>query len=130
MLLGLLERQAIAIAAAAAPGGAAGGAAGGAVADAVAGAAAGGVVVRASLCQTAMWMGRLGARAPGPLDFFARVTRLLWRSDRRSTTVGDLTYLPPDAAVRMSITPPRRHGLSSAGGPTTRRRTTSLSRRR
>ena len=75
------------------------------------GTATAGFVVRASLCQTAMWMGGFGAQAPGAFDFFCRVTRLLWRSDRRSTTVGDLTYLPPDAAVRMSITPPRRHGL-------------------
>ena len=70
-----------------------------------------GVVVRCSLCQTAMWMSSFGARAPGAWDFIKRVTRLLWLSDRRSTTVGDHTYLPPDVAVRMSITPPRRHGF-------------------
>ena len=93
VLLGLLARQR-----------AAGGGGGG-------GGGFGGFVVRASLCQTAMWMGGFGARAPGALDFFCRVTRLLWCSDRRSTTVGDHTYLPADAAVRMSITPPRRHGF-------------------
>ena len=58
-----------------------------------------------------MWMSSFGARAPGAWDFIKRVTRLLWLSDRRSTTVGDHTYLPPDVAVRMSITPPRRHGF-------------------
>ena len=71
----------------------------------------GGVLVRTSLCQAATWMASLGARPPSRLEWLGRVTRLLWASDRRSTTVGDLTYLPPDAAVRMSITPPRRHGL-------------------
>ena len=71
----------------------------------------GGVVVRASLCQAASWMGEFGARAPGRLEWLSRVTRLLWWSDGRSTRVGDLTYLPPSTAVRMSITPPMRHGL-------------------
>ena len=71
----------------------------------------GGVLVRASLCQAATWMAEFGARAPGRLEWFQRVTRLLWLSDARSTTVGDLTYLPPATAVRMSITPPLRHGF-------------------
>jgi len=74
-------------------------------------ATAGGVVMRTSLCQAATWMASLGARAPSPLDWLCRVTRLLWLSDRRSTTVCDLTYLPPSVAVRMSITPPKRHGF-------------------
>ena len=51
-------------------------------------------VVYASLCQTATWMMRLGAGCPGPFEYFRRVTRLLWRSDRKATTVGDMTYLP------------------------------------
>ena len=71
----------------------------------------GGVLVRTSLCQAATWMASLGARPPSRREWLGRVTRLLWASDRRSTTVGDLTYLPPDAAVRMSVTPPQRHGL-------------------
>jgi len=70
-----------------------------------------GVLVRTSLCQAATWMAEFGARAPGPFEWLCRVTRLLWLSDRRSTTVGDLTYLPPSTAVRMSITPPLRHGF-------------------
>ena len=62
-----------------------------------------GVLVRTSLCQAATWMAEFGARAPGPLEWLCRVTRLLWLSDKRSTRVGDLTYLPPSTAVRMSI---------------------------
>ena len=73
------------------------------------GKATAGVVVRTSLCQAATWMAKLGARAPGRLDWLCRVTRLLWYSDKRSQTVSDLTYIPPSAAVRMSITPPQRH---------------------
>ena len=75
------------------------------------GKATAGVVVHTSLCQAATWMAKLGARAPSRLDWLCRVTRLLWFSDRRSETVADLTYIPPSAAVRMSITPPRRHGF-------------------
>ena len=70
-----------------------------------------GVLAHTSLCQAAMWMATFGARAPGRFEWISRVTRLLWLSDRRSTTVQDLTYLPPDTAVRMSITPPKRHGF-------------------
>lgn len=70
-----------------------------------------GIVVRTSLCQAATWMAEFGARAPGRFEWFKRVTRLLWLSDCRSSTVGDLTYLPPSVAVRMSITPPRRYGF-------------------
>jgi len=70
-----------------------------------------GIVVHTSLCQAATWMATLGARAPGPLDWLRRVTRLLWLSDQRSITVADHTYLPPSVAVRMSITPPKRHGF-------------------
>ena len=43
----------------------------------------GGEVVHASLCQTATWMALLGARLPGFFEYVVRVTRLLWRSDRR-----------------------------------------------
>ena len=68
-----------------------------------------GVLVRTSLCQAATWMSQFGAKAPSALDFFCRVTRLLWLSDRRSQTVDDHSYLPPRECVRMSITPPRRH---------------------
>ena len=75
------------------------------------GKATAGVLLHTSLCQAATWMATLGARAPGRLDWLCRVTRLLWFSDQRSTTVSDLTYLPPTAAVRMSITPPKRHGF-------------------
>ena len=70
-----------------------------------------GAVVHTSLVQAAMWMAQFGARAPGRLEWLQRVTRLLWFSDQRSTRVGDLTYLPPGSAVRMSITPPSRHGF-------------------
>ena len=73
------------------------------------GKATAGVVAHTSLCQAAMWMAKLGARAPTRLEWLSRVTRLLWWSDRRSQTVSDLTYIPPSAAVRMSITPPQRH---------------------
>ena len=68
-----------------------------------------GVMVHTSLVQAATWMASLGARPPTGLEWLMRVTRLLWRSDRRSQTVSDLTYLPPSTAVRMSITPPNRH---------------------
>jgi hypothetical protein len=88
VLLGLLERQAAAV-------------------DGFA--CANGVLVHASLCQSAVWMAGYGARAPGPLEWLQRVTRLLWCSDARSTHVSDLSYLPPGTAVRMSITPPHRH---------------------
>ena len=71
----------------------------------------GGEVVHASLCQTATWMALLGARLPGFFEYVVRVTRLLWRSDRRTTTVGDLTYLPTTEAVAMGLTPAHRHGF-------------------
>ena len=75
------------------------------------GRAFGGMVVHASLCQTATWMALLGAKAPSLLSFISRVTRLIWRSDRHAVTVGDVTYLPLTAAVDMSITPAKRHGF-------------------
>ena len=68
-----------------------------------------GALVHTSLVQAATWMAQFGARAPGRLEWLSRVTRLLWASDGRSTQVGDLTYLPPGSAVKMSITPPNRH---------------------
>ena len=68
-----------------------------------------GVLVHTSLVQAATWMAGFGARAPGRLEWFLRVTRLLWHSDARSTKVADLSYLPPGTACRMSITPPNRH---------------------
>ena len=70
-----------------------------------------GVTVHTSLVQAATWMGGFGARPPPPMEWLGRVTRLLWFSDARSTRVGDLTYLPPGSAVRMSITPPNRHAF-------------------
>jgi len=70
-----------------------------------------GEVVFASLCQTSMWMALLGARCPSFFSYVARVTRLLWSSDRRATTVGDMTYLPMTAAVDMEITPAHRHSF-------------------
>ena len=71
----------------------------------------GGEVVYASLCQTATWMSLLGARLPSFFSYLLRVTRLLWLSDRRTTTVGDLTYLPTTEAVKMSLTPAHRHAF-------------------
>ena len=71
----------------------------------------GGVVVYASLCQTATWMSLLGARCPGVLEYVRRVTRLLWLSDRKAEVVGDLRYMPTQAAVKMPITPVSRHGF-------------------
>ena len=71
----------------------------------------GGEVVYASLCQTATWMGLLGAKCPSFLSYLSRVTRLLWLSDRRATTVGDMTYMPTTEAVEMGITPAHRHGF-------------------
>ena len=71
----------------------------------------GGEVVYASLCQTATWMALLGAKCPSFFSYVSRVTRLLWLSDKRATTVGDLTYLPTTAAVSMGITPCHRHGF-------------------
>ena len=58
-----------------------------------AGEALGGVVVRTSLCQAATWMAEFGAAPPGRLEWMQRVSRLLWLSDARSTTVGDITHL-------------------------------------
>ena len=69
------------------------------------GKAFGGLVVYASLCQTATWMSLLGAGCPNFLDYMNRITKLLWFSDKKAATVGDLRYLPPEAAVQMSITP-------------------------
>ena len=80
-----------------------------------------GVLVHTSLVQAATWMAGFGARAPGRLEWFLRVTRLLWHSDARSTKVADLSYLPPGTACRMSITPPNRH-CREMGGRMTRRR--------
>ena len=71
----------------------------------------GGLVVYASLCQTATWMMRLGAGCPAFLDYFVRVTKLLWFSDFKAATIGDLRYMPLQAAVAMSLTPPARHGF-------------------
>lgn len=70
-----------------------------------------GEVVYASLCQTATWMATLGARCPSFLSYLSRVTRLLWRSDRRRETIGDLSYMPLTAAIDMPITPAKRHGF-------------------
>jgi len=71
----------------------------------------GGTEVQVSLCQAATWMGLFGAKCPGPFEWLKCVTRLMWFSDRRSTTVGDISYLPPDQTVQMSVTPPFRHGF-------------------
>ncbi|KAL1508640.1 hypothetical protein AB1Y20_004736 [Prymnesium parvum] len=75
------------------------------------GKAFGGLAVYASLCQTATWMMRLGADCPGFFNYVYRVTRLLWRGDRHAVSIGDLRYIPLQAAVGMSITPPLRHGF-------------------
>ena len=71
----------------------------------------GGTVVYASLCQTATWMALLGATCPSLLSYVSRVTKLLFCSDKKAVTVGDLTYLPLSAAVEMPITPAKRHGM-------------------
>jgi len=68
-----------------------------------------GIMVYASLCQTATWMALLGAGCPGFLDYAQRVTRLMWDSDRKAVAIGDMRYMPMTAAVQMSITPPHRH---------------------
>ena len=83
------------------------------------GRAIGGVLVRTSLCQAATWMASLGARPPSRREWFTRVTRLLWASDRRSTTVGDPAWLkwpprqrpsgPPRALLTASEGPPLFH---------------------
>ena len=71
----------------------------------------GGLVVYASLCQTATWMMRLGAGCPNFFDWIVRVTKLLWFSDAKAAVIGDLRYMPLEAAVSMSLTPPMRHGF-------------------
>lgn len=71
----------------------------------------GGLSVYASLCQTATWMMRLGAGCPSLINYIYRVTRLLWFGDRHAVSIGDLRYVPLQAAVTMSITPAMRHGF-------------------
>ena len=56
-------------------------------------------------------MALLGAHCPSLTSYLSRVTRLLFGSDKHTTTVEDLTYLPLGAAVSMSITPTKRHGF-------------------
>jgi len=72
----------------------------------------GGETVYSSLCQTAMWMALLGASCPNLFSYVARVTRLLWASDKKAVEVAkDVTYIPMTAAVEMPITPTKRHGF-------------------
>ena len=63
-------------------------------------------VVNTSLCQAATWMARFGARMPSRLDFYQRVSRLIWGLDYMMITDGNLQYLPP--ALSMSHSPPAR----------------------
>jgi len=71
-----------------------------------------GETVYASLCQTATWMALLGAKCPGFWSYVLRVSRLLWRADKKRVTVADdLSYLPMTAAVEMGLTPAKRHGF-------------------
>ena len=67
-----------------------------------------GAVVRASLCQTATWMAKFGARMPTRAEFVWRVTRLLFGLGDKMRTEAGLTYLPPDESLKMSHTPPAR----------------------
>jgi len=71
----------------------------------------GGCVVYASLCQTATWMALLGAGCPSFPSYISRLTKLLFTSDAKAVSVEDVTYLPLSAAVDMSITPAKRHGM-------------------
>ena len=70
------------------------------------GRAFGGLMVYASLCQTATWMMRLGAGCPGFFSYLTRVTRLLWFSDRKAVTIGDVRYIPLQALALASSSPP------------------------
>ena len=67
-----------------------------------------GAVVRASLCQTATWLSKFGARMPSRAEYVARVSRLLWGLGDRMRTDANLRYLPPDDALKLSHTPPAR----------------------
>lgn len=67
-----------------------------------------GAVVRASLCQTATWMGKFGARMHSRAEFVWRVTRLLFGLGDKMRTEAGLTYLPPEESLMMSHTPPAR----------------------
>jgi crotonobetainyl-CoA:carnitine CoA-transferase CaiB-like acyl-CoA transferase len=65
-----------------------------------------GVHVRVSLCGTATWMSQYGATCPSPLQYLARITRLLFGCGDRPVRAGNMTYLP--SPIRMSATPPTR----------------------
>ena len=67
-----------------------------------------GAVVRASLCQTAAWMAKFGARMPTRSEFVWRVTRLMFGLGDKMVTEAGLTYLPPHESLGMSHTPPAR----------------------
>ena len=67
-----------------------------------------GAIVRASLCQTATWMAKFGARMPTRSDFVWRVTRLMFGLGDKVVTEAGLTYLPPHESLMMSHTPPAR----------------------
>ena len=67
-----------------------------------------GAVVRASLCQTATWMAKFGARMPVRSEFVWRVTRLMFGLGHKMVTEAGLTYLPPHESLGMSHTPPAR----------------------
>ena len=64
--------------------------------------------VRASLCQTATWMAKFGARMPTRSEFVWRVTRLMFGLGDKMVTEAGLTYLPPHESLGMSHTPPAR----------------------
>ena len=65
----------------------------------------GGVVVYASLCQTATWMAKLGAACPSVFSYISRVTKLLFTSDSKAVTV-EVRHLPPPAATCPDLPPP------------------------
>ena len=67
-----------------------------------------GAIVRASLCQTATWMAKFGARMPTRSEFVWRVTRLMFGLGDKMVTEAGLTYLPPHESLMMSHTPPAR----------------------
>ena len=67
-----------------------------------------GAIVRASLCQTATWMAKFGARMPSRAEYVWRVTRLLFGLGDKLRHEAGLTYLPPDESLQMSHTPPAR----------------------
>ena len=67
-----------------------------------------GAIVRASLCQTATWMAKFGARMPTRTEFVWRVTRLMFGLGDKMVTEAGLTYLPPHESLGMSHTPPAR----------------------